>query len=105
MTAELCTELPFDFLIGRGDSWLSSLHEAALSFLRAEHANVAVGPYRHKDAVAGLGQALVQPRARQHAEVMEPAKGLWPKSRSAIEQSFKGNSYVFVRTRRGPVLF
>lgn len=58
MRAELCTQLPFDFLIGRGDSWLSSLHEAALSFSRAERASVAGWPSQGKDAVAG-------PRAAQ----------------------------------------
>lgn len=90
MTAELCTQLPFDFLIGRGASWLSSLHEAALSFSRAERASVAVWPSQGKDAVAGPGQDRVQPRARQHAEVMEPAKGLWPKKQKCNRAEFQG---------------
>jgi len=44
VVAKLCTELPFDFLIGHGESWLSGLYEAALSFSRAERAKAAIWP-------------------------------------------------------------
>lgn len=114
MVAKLHTELPFDFLIGHGESWLSGLYEAVLSFSRPRHAKAAIRPHQHKDCVTQSWSWLTcSPEfchrgagpAHRYGSVMGPVKGLWPKSRSAIQQSCKEYSYFYVQAERGFVLF
>ena len=63
VVAKLCGELPFDFLIVHGESWLSGLYEAALSFSRAEHSKAVIWPWQHQDSKAEQELAHMQPRA------------------------------------------
>lgn len=61
VVAKLCGELPFDFLIVHGESWLSGLYEAALSFSQAEDSKAVIWPWQHQGFKAELELAHVQP--------------------------------------------
>lgn len=62
MVAKLCGELPFDFLIVHGESWLSGLYEADLSS-QAKHSKAVIWPWQRQDFKAKLELAHVEPRA------------------------------------------